>query len=436
MILRLSDSLSRGLLVVVASVIGLWLCFFSVRAAIARYGSEGTTAKRLELAVRLEPGNPAYWYALGRFEQYNLEQPDASAAREAYRRAIALNPLDTEAWLDLGTAYELDGDVAEARQAYLEAKKSYPTSAEVSWRYGNFLLRQGDQAPAYAELRRAVEADPRRAAAAFSRAYRANPNIDEIVTSVLPEKPNVYVDVINEATSEKQLDVAQAVWARLIDLHPRLSNRDVEGLASELLRVGEPEEARKVWDQGVATMNLPPLLQLPDSVVWDPSFESESKGYSFNGYSFAWHFQPIVQGVNIYLDKTEKVSGRQSLRLTFDGKHNPNLQAACTDAVVQPNTIYHFSGWIKTEGITSDQGVGFRLRAIEDPKSPVLNTREIHGTNPWTLLEATWTAGPDIHRIHICVTRDPSENPEVRISGSAWVDDVNLVPESAEHRKP
>ncbi len=74
MILRLSDSPARGLVVATALLVGLWLCFFGIRMAIARYGSEGETAKRLELAVRLEPDNPAYWYTLGRYQQYNFEQ--------------------------------------------------------------------------------------------------------------------------------------------------------------------------------------------------------------------------------------------------------------------------------------------------------------------------------------------------------------------------
>src|SRR5271169_699680 len=203
MILRLSDSLSRGLVVAAALLVGLWLSFFGVRAAIARHDSEGVTAKQLEAAVQLEPGNPSYWYVLGRYQQYNLEQPDAALAEESYKRAIALNPLATDAWLDLGTAYELDGSSDEAREAYIRAKKSYPVSADVSWRFGNFLLRQGEQAQAYAELRHAIEADPGRAATAFSRAYRANPNIDEILAQLLPAKQSVYVDVINVASAEK-----------------------------------------------------------------------------------------------------------------------------------------------------------------------------------------------------------------------------------------
>ena len=98
----------------------------------------------LETAIRLEPNNPEYWYRFGHFQQFNLEQPDSSLAEFYFRRAIALNPLSADAWLDLGTSYELDGKIRAAREAFLQAKLSYPSSAEVSWRYGNFLLRAGD----------------------------------------------------------------------------------------------------------------------------------------------------------------------------------------------------------------------------------------------------------------------------------------------------
>ena len=69
--------------------------------SLARYGVEEDTANGLKLAVRLEPENPSYWYFLGRYQQYNLEQPNAVMALESYRKAIALNPRATDAWLDL-----------------------------------------------------------------------------------------------------------------------------------------------------------------------------------------------------------------------------------------------------------------------------------------------------------------------------------------------
>jgi hypothetical protein len=431
MLLRLSDSISRGLILVAALLIGLWLSFFGIRSAVAHYDAEGQTARRLELAVRLEPDNPEYWYVLGRYQLYNLEQANAALAENSFREAIALNPSDTDAWLDLATAHELDGNPEQAREGYLQARKSYPASADVAWRFGNFLLRQGQRAQAYPELRSAIEADPQFAAAAFSRAYRTNPNIDELLIELFPARPSVYVAIILEALSTKQIAVAKTVWAHLLPLHPHLEMRDVDKFVSDLLNAGELTEARQVWDQGVATMNLPPLFRPANSLVWDPSFET-----GINGNAFSWQYHAIEQGVRIDLDKSEKHSGAQSLRLSFDGKHNPNLEAACTLGIVQPGTTYRFSGWIKSQAITTDQGLAFRLRQVDGGFAAVADTRQVVGTNPWTLVDQSWTSGPDVHSVRVCVIREASENPDVRISGTAWVDDVNLLPQSAENAGP
>src|SRR5215472_14402479 len=115
MILRLSDSISRGLIVLFSVLLGLWISFSGIRTAIARHGAEGNTANGLKLAVRLEPENPSYWFFLGRYQQYNLEEPNPVTAVESYRKAVALNPLATGAWLDLAMLYELDGKPDHAR---------------------------------------------------------------------------------------------------------------------------------------------------------------------------------------------------------------------------------------------------------------------------------------------------------------------------------
>jgi Tetratricopeptide repeat len=431
MILRVSESLSRALVIVVAILIAAPLSYYSLRMARAAYAADLETAKGLSKAKELEPYNPEYWYRLGHFQQFSLEEPDAALAEFCFRRAIALNPLHTDAWLDLGTSYELEGNAQAARQAFLRAKISYPSSAEVAWRYGNFLLRQGDLPTAYAELRLALRLDPRRAATAFSRCYRANPDIDAILNQVLPAEPVVYVDVLAETSRSNQLALAQTVWERLLAMRPHLHFQDFDPFAYQLWASGQFDEARRVWDQGVATMTLPPLQQPKASVVWDPSFESGAVRHLF-----AWNYQPLARGVQISLDPLQKVSGSQSLRLTFDGQHNENLEPACTQVNIQPNTPYHFSGWVRTKDVTTNSGVGFRVRFIDDAKSSPNQTSEIHGTAPWTNLEMSLAPAPKVRRATVCIMREPSNTPNANISGTAWVDDVNLVPQSAEPRKP
>jgi len=429
MILRLSDSLSRGLLVFGTLVVALWVSFFGVRAGIAGRAAEGNTSAPLQLAVRLEPRNPEYWYRLGHYQQFNLEQPDIVASVASYRKAVELNPGYTEAWLDLGTAYELDGNITAARDAFERAKKSYPTSAEVAWRYGNFLLRQGELPEAFAELKITLQSDPRRAGAVFSRVYRADPDINAIMNNLLPSVPEAYADAIAEAVDSRQLAVAQTMWMKMMTLHPTLRVDDFNRFVSALIANGDYDAARRIWDQGTSTLNLPPLVQPQGSVLWDPSFES-----SIGNQPFAWSYKPLEEGVHTELDPSEKLSGSQSLRVTFDGKHNPESEIACAWGVVTPGTKYLFSGWVKARNLSSDQGVRFHLRSLGNNTIPLISTNEIHGTTPWTLLDQQWTAGPGVHRVEVCVDREPSTNPDIHISGDAWVDDVTLVPQAPERR--
>jgi hypothetical protein len=104
--------------------------------------------------------------------------------------------------------------------------------------------------------------------------------------------------------------------------------------------------------------------------------------------------------------------------------------------VVTPGTKYLFSGWVKAREITGDQGVRFHLRAVGNINVPVSSSKDVRGTATWTLVDAQWTAAPGVHRIEVCVSREPSTNADIHISGDAWVDDVTLVPEAAEHRRP
>ena len=431
MILRLSDSLSRGLFVIGSLLVALWVSFFGVRSGIAGRAADGNSLGDLQLAVRLEPGNPEFWYRLGHYQQFNLEQPDVAASLESYQKAVTLNPGYTQAWLDLGTAYELDGNNAAAQDAFTHAKKSYPASAEVAWRYGNFLLRQGTLADAFAELKLALQADPRRAGAVFSRVYRADPDIDDILNNLLPPLPSVYIDAIAEAVDSQQLAVAQTMWIRLMKLNPHVQVWQFERFVGALQAHRDYDAARQVWDQGTSTMNLPPLIQPRDSVLWDPSFES-----GISNISFAWFYHSLVEGVHTELDTNEKLSGKQSLRLTFDGKHNPGADLACASGVVTPGTQYLFSGWVKTKDVTGDQGVRFHLKSFGNVHIPLETTKDVRGTTPWISIEQDWTAGPGVHGVQVCISREPSTDADIHISGDAWVDDVTLVPKAVERRRP
>src|SRR5690242_14521012 len=203
---------SRGVILALAAAAATFLSYFSIRNALAHHYAELQTLQGYERAIRLEPGDFRCWYLLGRYRQYSLENIDTARAIQAYTTALALNPRSAEVWADLAAAQETEGNITAARAAYLHAKRAYPLSADISWRYGNFLLRQGESDAAFVEIRHAVEVEPGRGGEALSRALRAEPNIDLVLDRVLPPNAEAYLEAIRDQTTDGHTANAVKVW--------------------------------------------------------------------------------------------------------------------------------------------------------------------------------------------------------------------------------
>src|SRR5260370_4113737 len=274
MIVRVSSNAQRAVVFAASFAAALALSYFSIRNALAAHYVGLQTGQSFERAVQLEPSDPQNWYLLGRYWQYNLEDPEAARATHSYLTALSLNPASWEIWLDLATVYETESNPGAARDPFLRAKKIYPLSAEVSSRYGNFLLRQGERDPAAIEMRLAVAADPKRGAEAFSRALRAGFDIETVLDRVFPPISDAYLDVIRDQTADRHTDNALKVWDRLASLHPRISMFDSFPLVGALMTGERIAEASRVWDQAVLFSGLNALPNPQGSLFWDIGFQS------------------------------------------------------------------------------------------------------------------------------------------------------------------
>jgi hypothetical protein len=304
-------------------------------------------------------------------------------------------------------------------------------SAEVAWRYGNFLLRQGELDPAFAEIRHAVEAEPKRGAEAYSRCMRVDPDIQKILDRVLPPMPEIYVDIIWDLANDGQTDDALKIWDRLVSLHTKVPMADSYVLVEALRRKGVFADALRVWNQSAALAGYTNVPSPPDSAVWDGGFET-----GFMGGQYAWRIPDDMRTVEMRVDSREKHSGNYSLRMTFDGRSNLSFIGPCTIVGVQPSTAYMFSAWVHTRALTTDQGLRFQIRTLGVPEIATDATSDFKGNLPWTQIRMPWTAEPDVHEAQLCIIRKPSDQPDNRIQGRAWVDDVALIPQSPESPKP
>ena len=425
MILRLSTSAERLIILTAAILIAALMCFFGIRSAWASHAAGLGTVAGIQRATRLEPGNAEYWYLLGRYWQFNLEGPDSQKAIDAYRNALSFDPRSAETYIDLATAYEGIDDIPDARENFLKAKKAYPLSAGVSWRVGNFFLRQGEMDEAFAQIRESVVADPTRGAEAFSRCLRVEPNLKTVLDRAIPDEPVVYLDIIRDLSDEGRTTESLIVWDRLVAMNPSIPLTEIYPIINLLRGKRDTTEASRVWKQGVAMADLNHLGDPPASLVWDGGFESGLRNF---GYS--WFYEQKIRTVQVRLDQKEKHAGQQSLRLTFDGTSDVTFAEVCHSVAVSPSTSYQFSAWVQTRDLTTDEGLRFRLRSSGHSSTPEF-TPEIHGTHEWTEITVPWGSDADANEAQICIARLPSDQKDNRIRGSAWVDDVSLIPQLA-----
>jgi len=425
----LPSSRARAAVLVGSILLAVVLSYAGIRNGRAAYAFGLDTRAGYERAVQLEPNDSRNWYFLGRSYLYDFEQPDPERAIQALRRAVALDPYSVEAWLDLAIAYDGEGDPQQARAAYLSAKHIYPLSADASWSFGNFLLRQNEPDAAFVEIRRAVELEPRRAAEAFMRASRVEPDAGVLLDKAIPRSAEDYLAVLKALADSDNLDSARVVWNRLLALNQKVPLREMVGYIELLFRRKQGHEARQAWMQAVSIMQDPPPPDPPGSLVWDGGFES-----AYAGGGFAWRFQASSRDTQIALDRSEKHSGAQSLRILFAGRENLNFSDGCNYIAPEPGRKYLLTAWVKTQSLTSSEGI--RLQIVPYDVNEPVATESVGGTTPWKQIQLAWTAPQGSTFAQICARRYQSDQPESRIQGAAWLDDIAVVPADHEPAQP
>jgi len=116
-----------------------------------------------------EPLSADDWYDLGA----DLEACAPDEARDAYRRALAVDSRHADAHVNLGRLLQEAGKLVEAARHYRAALKARSGHATAAFNLGTTLEELGRLAEAFEAYRRAVEADAEFADAHFnlSRLY-------------------------------------------------------------------------------------------------------------------------------------------------------------------------------------------------------------------------------------------------------------------------
>jgi tetratricopeptide (TPR) repeat protein len=134
-----------------------------------------------------------------------------------------------------------------------------------------------------------------------------------------------------------------------------------------------------------------------------------------------------MEGVKVSRDAQIAASGKWSLRIEFDGKSNTEFRHISQRTFVKPGT-YRFQAAIRTEGVTTDQGIRFHIFDAEAPPRFQVETEPFLGTTKgWKRIQTTFVIPPSTRTLTIQAVRRRSMRFDNRIQGTTWIDSVGIT---------
>jgi tetratricopeptide (TPR) repeat protein len=419
--LALESFKDRRVVAAVSIVISALICYQAARNWLADFRLQSSDSRTMERGVALEPGNGNAWDRLGRYHQWNLENPDPAQAIGEFEHATHDDPRSAHFLMDLAGAYEAAGDSARSKEAWERARSVYPASAEVDWNFANFLLRQRQFSEAYAEIHKAVLADPKYLPLAISRVWRSSRDVNQLLDHVLPPENKAYFEALDFFASNQLVDPGLEVWRRLILLGQPFHIELCFPFLNEVIQENRSSEAREIWDGALKSAGVGRGNSAESSLLWNGDF---SQDFVNGGLGWRWS-SPLGTVIDFDLPP-QGVAGR-SVRIDFGGGVNLDLNEPIQYVPVEPGRTYHFKGFIRTESISTESGMRFLICDSAHPDTIRELTEGITGTKTWTLAEVDIAAGPDTHFLVVSLRRIPSRLFENKLSGTVWIAGLSLA---------
>lgn len=321
-------------------------------------------------------------------------------------------------WTDLAEAFTGAGDHVRAGYCYRRAGELAPHDPQILLAVGDFYFNQGDYRAAVGrfsavlKLMEAPSGDPL-TQNVFVYYERMGIRRQNLMDEAIPDAANAraWLRYLMAQASPAAAGDAWA-WLRAHDFEDEPLTIDY---TDYLYRKGKFDAAQEAWLSHFAGRRDGYSRLSP---VFNGGFE-----YAFTRAVPDWRFDSI-DGVQVRRDHALRFSGEYSLRIDFSGNDNPDFHHVRETVFVEPGA-WRFEAHVRTEGITSDRGVGFRIAPLEG--KPFAETETLTGTNDWKRLNATVEVPGGTRLLQIEVVRPRSIRIDNQLTGTAWIDDVKLT---------
>jgi tetratricopeptide (TPR) repeat protein len=315
--------------------------------ALADYWFQQQTLAGTSKAARLEPDSAAYHVRLAAL----LQDIDAPASRQALERAVALNPWDSQSWVELGLRDEAAGDLVGAERNLLQAaridKQYFP-----NWSLMNYYFRRGDAVKFWFSTRQAVAMAYGDLTPLFNLCWKVSSDGALIARELDIRNADTEAKYLTYLTRQNRIEAMTRAAARLLGW-----NREADGpilltTCDRLIANNRSDGAIPIWNK------LAELHRIPFEALAPRLGRSLTNGDFTTlpaSLGFDWRL-PGTAGVMASLEERPP-----ALRISFSGRQPESCEMLTQFLPVLENSTYELRFLYRTTGIAVGTGLGWRI---------------------------------------------------------------------------
>jgi hypothetical protein len=378
---------------------------------------KGYTRESLLDAAELDLSNPDPFYKLGIIHQWNLLSVDLEESAHYFQKAIQRNPLEQEYWLNLARVFQRMEDIAAFEHALENAILVFPTSYRGRWIVGNLLLQRGQLEKALPHFSYILSHYPNRGNLVYDVWLKTVDDPDFLLGRLIPSDSSSLNQYLIYLYGARDTESAGKAWAKLISSGYKPDRRETIRHVNFLISCGELTEAAQVWKARLKEEGLPGP---PDeNLVTNGGFETETG----LGGGFDWRIRK-VGGAEASFDHSVAFEGESSLKITFNGKENPDFHHVYQYVALKPSTRYLLTARMKTEAVTTKSGPKIEVLGV----GPAFRkeSKSLIGDNGWNELTIGFRTPARSQGVMVRVRRAKTDKFDRFISGTVWVDKVRI----------
>lgn len=377
-----------------------------------------------EAAARLAPDDPQSHFTIARLRERSFLPEELPEAARQYEEAARLSPNDFRLFMELGRVRGLNGDVRGGEQALRRAVELAPTYPEPRWYLGNLLLREGRTEEAFAELRRAGEANAEKfRPQVLELAWRFyNADIGAVLGSV-GNSAGARGQLMDYLINRKQYEDARKLWAGFNAEERKTLRATGEKLMLRFL------EAKLFHEMLLMHTELAGVDGTPTSAARERftngGFEAAVGQPGTN--AFEWQVVPLA-GVQMGLDERVRQEGARSLRLAFNSSNTISFRNISQLIVVEPLTRYRLEYYVRTEDLKGAATLAPEIVDAAQPDRVLAASEPLRGgtSADWQRSALDFTTGAGTQAVTLRVVSVPCGSATCPIFGKVWYDNFNL----------